>query len=212
MTFCSPCAVGHGLATECEEVRISDRRRNSTSGQSVYSVHHSKTNASNRPSFPHNYPLASVFSTHTEIWKLGWNKHQGSFYSEFSFPWAMCKWAYFTPIYLYKICCHNRHWSKCFCLFQKKNHTCTPPKNSNSYFSLYVQTNKRDKKRNWRLFLMITGQNLTSEICMHTGLCTCRREALCYLESNYVSNECHRDLSQDLIWPLLYYGKVGLGS
>lgn len=31
---------------------------------------------------------------------------------------------------------------------KKKSHMCTLPKSSDSYFSLYVQTNKGDKKRN----------------------------------------------------------------
>lgn len=58
---------------------------------------------------------------------------------------------------------------------------------------------------------MITDQNFTSEIHTHTELCTCQREALCHLISNYFSNKCHQDLSLDSLTSGLFYNTVKQG-
>lgn len=208
MTFCSTCAVGHDLATEWEEVRISDWRRNSPqASRSILCITAKQTQVTSPLS--HTIIHLPLFSLH--ILKSGneaeINIREVSIVSLAS-PEPCANELILHPYIYIKSAVIIDIGQNAFVCFKKKNHTCTPPKSSNSYFSLYVQTNKRDKKRNWRLFLKITGQNLTSEICMHAGLCTCQREALCHLKSNYFSNECHRDLSQDNPTSGLFYTMV----
>ena len=122
----------------------------------------------------------------------------------------MYKWAYFIHIYLYKICFHNTHWSKCLCLFQKKSYVHSTKKLSQLFFTVCSNKQQRQEEK-----LKITFNDNRPKLHLRNTyvqeLCTCLRGALCCLKSNYFSKECHQDYSLESLTSGLFYKTVKQG-